>query len=125
MGRSGPGLPLGHLRGPLTLGQAGLCGVNTDNLGQTGLRRAALPGVGLWETAQQGAAVLSPGTGVVRLAGRSQGRAEAQRDEDAGMSPVPRGECPERTPEQAEGCELCPSGTTLFWQPWLGLPPAL
>lgn len=61
----------------------------------------------------------SPGTGVVRLVCTSQERAEARRDEDAGMSPVPHSECPARILEQTGGCELHPGGTTL------GLPPAL
>lgn len=61
----------------------------------------------------------SPGTGVVRLACTSQERAEARRDEDAGMSPVPHSERPARILEQTGGCELHPGGTTL------GLPPAL
>lgn len=47
VGRSGLGLPLGHLTGPRALGQAGLRGGNMDNVCQTRLRRAALPGDGL------------------------------------------------------------------------------
>lgn len=45
---------------------------------------------------------------MVKLAGASQERDEAQRDEGMGMNLVPHGECLARTLGWAGGCDLHP-----------------